>query len=141
MHSYPNNQPTLFNMATNSLSFLKKFSGRGRLPAAAIFVENSQSPPPYCAICLTDICGGDSYRKLVECRHSFHCECIDIWLRSHPTCPICRHQVPQIISLNQNHYIWNDFLSNIILLLQDFLHKMSNPLNDELTSMLCGNII
>lgn len=127
-------------MITNSLSFLKKFYGEARLPAAAVFDENSQSPP-CCAICLNDICGGDSYRKLAGCNHIFHCECIDVWLRSQPTCPLCRNKVPQIISLNQNHYDWNYFLSNIILLLQDFLHKISNPLNDELTSMLCGNII
>ncbi|KAL8500555.1 hypothetical protein ACS0TY_020219 [Phlomoides rotata] len=128
-------------MSTNSLSFLKKFSGQDRLPAAAIFDENTQSPP-YCAICLNDIRGGDSYRKLAECSHSFHSDCIDVWLRSHPTCPLCRNQVPQIISLEENHYNWNDFLSNVFLLLQDFVHRsLCNPLNDELTTMLCGNMI
>ncbi|KAH6793813.1 hypothetical protein C2S52_004290 [Perilla frutescens var. hirtella] len=126
-------------MATTSLSFLKKLSGQERLPAAAVLDENSESEQ-YCAICLNDICGGDSYRKLPECRHSFHSKCIDVWLQSHSTCPLCRAQLPQIISLHQSHYEWNDFVSNVLLLIQDFLHKMCNPLNHELSSMLCGNI-
>ncbi|KAI3449013.1 hypothetical protein Pfo_005678 [Paulownia fortunei] len=124
---------------TNSLSFLKNFYGPDRLPAAAVFDLGSQSSP-YCAICLNDIRGGDSYRKLPECGHCFHAQCIDAWFQSHSTCPLCRIQVPQIISLNESHCQWGALISNIVLLLQSFLEKMCNPLNDELTSMLCDNI-
>lgn len=127
------------NMATGSLTFLKKFSGQERLPAAAVADENSDTEQ-YCAICLNDICRGDSYRKLSECGHSFHCKCIDAWLQSHSTCPLCRAQLPQMISLNQNHYDWNDVVANVLLFIQDFLHRMCNPLNDELSSILCGNV-
>lgn len=123
-------------LASFALTFLKKFSGQERLPAAAVAYENSE----YCAICLNDICRGDSYRKLSECGHSFHCKCIDAWLQSHSTCPLCRAQLPQMISLNQNHYDWNDVVANVLLFVQDFLHRMCNPLNDDLSSILCGNV-
>eukprot|EP00850_Spirogloea_muscicola_P006230 SM000029S10525 [mRNA] locus=s29:582554:583697:+ [translate_table: standard] len=43
-----------------------------------------------CVVCLGDYEEGDSLRRLPLCGHSFHVECIDSWLRSHATCPICR---------------------------------------------------
>lgn len=125
-----------YQLASFALTFLKKFSGQERLPAVAVADENSD----YCAICLNDICRGDSYRELSECGHSFHCTCIDAWLQSHSTCPLCRAQLPQMISLNQNHYDWNDVVANVLLFVQDFLHRMCNPLNDELSSILSGNV-
>ncbi|KAL8027072.1 hypothetical protein ABFX02_14G071900 [Erythranthe guttata] len=43
-----------------------------------------------CAVCLSSFEDGDECRKLGLCGHEFHVECIDRWLRSHDTCPICR---------------------------------------------------
>ncbi|KAL6629602.1 hypothetical protein ACP70R_029367 [Stipagrostis hirtigluma subsp. patula] len=43
-----------------------------------------------CSVCLDDVRGGELVRSLPECRHLFHVRCIDVWLRSHPTCPLCR---------------------------------------------------
>ncbi|KAI3449014.1 hypothetical protein Pfo_005679, partial [Paulownia fortunei] len=112
---------------------------RPRPPAGAAVFDQDSHNSPYCAICLNDIRGGDSYRKLPDCGHCFHARCIDAWFKSHSTCPLCRIQVPQIISLNENRQ-WGASISNIVLLLQSFLEKMCNPLNDELTSMLCDNV-
>ncbi|KAG6395124.1 hypothetical protein SASPL_145716 [Salvia splendens] len=109
------------------------------MPAASVYDESSETEN-YCSICLNDIRGGDCYRKLPDCGHSFHSRCIDVWLRSHSTCPLCRAQLPQIISLSQNQYEWNDFISAFLLLFNDFLHKMCNPLNEELSTMLCANV-
>ncbi|KAL7125983.1 hypothetical protein ABFS83_14G154100 [Erythranthe nasuta] len=117
--------------------------GQDRHSAAAI---SGESLVPFCAICLNDICSGDSYRKLPECRHCFHEHCIDTWFGSHSTCPLCRIQVPRMISLidNENHYNyymqWDSLISNILFVFRNLLRKMCNPLNDELASMLCGNI-
>ncbi|KAG5235036.1 hypothetical protein OIU76_026265 [Salix suchowensis] len=47
-------------------------------------------PVDECSICLGTIVEGDSVRVLPNCKHTFHVECIDIWLGSHSTCPICR---------------------------------------------------
>ncbi|GJM96851.1 hypothetical protein PR202_ga13721 [Eleusine coracana subsp. coracana] len=43
-----------------------------------------------CSICLDNYGDGDVLRMLPECGHLFHRECVDPWLRHHPTCPVCR---------------------------------------------------
>ncbi|WOL08931.1 RING-H2 finger protein ATL70-like [Canna indica] len=43
-----------------------------------------------CSICLSDYKEADVLRALPECGHLFHLNCVDRWLRSHPTCPLCR---------------------------------------------------
>ncbi|EEC77371.1 hypothetical protein OsI_16099 [Oryza sativa Indica Group] len=43
-----------------------------------------------CAVCLTSFDDGDDLRLLPHCSHAFHPECIDPWLESRVTCPLCR---------------------------------------------------
>ncbi|CAL5363624.1 unnamed protein product [Camellia sinensis] len=43
-----------------------------------------------CAVCLCDFEEGDEVRTLPGCMHSFHVDCIDMWLFSHSNCPMCR---------------------------------------------------
>ncbi|XP_051145361.1 RING-H2 finger protein ATL51-like [Andrographis paniculata] len=43
-----------------------------------------------CVVCLVEFRDGDPLRLLPKCRHAFHLPCIDTWLRSHSTCPLCR---------------------------------------------------
>uniref|UniRef100_A0A0E0L035 RING-type E3 ubiquitin transferase n=1 Tax=Oryza punctata TaxID=4537 RepID=A0A0E0L035_ORYPU len=46
-----------------------------------------------CVICLGLVQVGEVVRRLPACKHLFHVECIDAWLSSHSTCPICRADV------------------------------------------------
>ncbi|KAJ1690126.1 hypothetical protein LUZ63_014281 [Rhynchospora breviuscula] len=46
-----------------------------------------------CAVCLLEFEDNDYLRTLPFCSHAFHVECIDVWLRSHATCPLCRASV------------------------------------------------
>ncbi|GAB4853942.1 hypothetical protein Ancab_018151 [Ancistrocladus abbreviatus] len=46
--------------------------------------------PRDCAVCLLEFEENDYIRTLPQCSHSFHVDCIDIWLRSHANCPLCR---------------------------------------------------
>ncbi|XP_040377257.1 E3 ubiquitin-protein ligase EL5-like [Oryza brachyantha] len=46
-----------------------------------------------CAICLGLVGDGEAVRRLPECKHLFHVECVDVWLYSHATCPLCRRDV------------------------------------------------
>ncbi|XP_031496744.1 E3 ubiquitin-protein ligase ATL31-like [Nymphaea colorata] len=43
-----------------------------------------------CAVCLSEFQDDDKLRLLPQCSHAFHPECIDEWLSSHVTCPVCR---------------------------------------------------
>ncbi|KAM3289693.1 RING-H2 finger protein ATL54 [Capsicum chacoense] len=43
-----------------------------------------------CSVCLNEFQDDDSLRLLPKCNHAFHIHCIDTWLRSHTTCPLCR---------------------------------------------------
>ncbi|URE17170.1 RING-H2 finger protein [Musa troglodytarum] len=43
-----------------------------------------------CAVCLCEFEADDKLRLLPKCSHAFHFECIDTWLLSHSTCPLCR---------------------------------------------------
>ncbi|KAB5544007.1 hypothetical protein DKX38_012119 [Salix brachista] len=53
-----------------------------------------------CSICLQDYKDSDLLRLLPECGHFFHAQCIDLWLKLHPTCPICRNSpVPEPINV------------------------------------------
>ncbi|XP_051131252.1 putative RING-H2 finger protein ATL71 [Andrographis paniculata] len=47
-----------------------------------------------CSICLADYKNSDMLRALPDCRHLFHLNCVDPWLRLHPTCPVCRTSSP-----------------------------------------------
>eukprot|EP00271_Cylindrocystis_brebissonii_P012782 TRINITY_DN320_c0_g1_i1.p1 TRINITY_DN320_c0_g1~~TRINITY_DN320_c0_g1_i1.p1 ORF type:complete len:283 (-),score=31.28 TRINITY_DN320_c0_g1_i1:1921-2769(-) len=46
-----------------------------------------------CSVCLQEYRNGDVLRKLHACGHSFHGECIDVWLQGHASCPLCRKSV------------------------------------------------
>lgn len=52
--------------------------------------EKKGSSPVDCAVCLENFMAGDKCRLLPVCSHSFHAECIDIWLLKTPICPVCR---------------------------------------------------
>ena len=43
-----------------------------------------------CAVCLSKFEKQDLLRLLPLCCHAFHAECIDTWLQSNLTCPLCR---------------------------------------------------
>ncbi|KAK4780804.1 hypothetical protein SAY87_016910 [Trapa incisa] len=43
-----------------------------------------------CAVCLCEFSDKDKLRLLPLCSHAFHIDCIDSWLLSNSTCPLCR---------------------------------------------------
>ncbi|KNA05053.1 hypothetical protein SOVF_194000 [Spinacia oleracea] len=54
-----------------------------------------------CAVCLAEFEQGDELRVLPKCSHAFHVPCIDTWLSSHTTCPLCR--APIVTPDHHNH--------------------------------------
>ena len=43
-----------------------------------------------CAVCLCEFSEKDKLRLLPMCSHAFHISCIDTWLLSNSSCPLCR---------------------------------------------------
>lgn len=43
-----------------------------------------------CPVCLCEFTEKDQLRLLPLCSHAFHIDCIDTWLLSNSTCPLCR---------------------------------------------------
>lgn len=52
--------------------------------------SGSSSP---CSICLRDYRSSDLLRLLPECGHFYHVKCVDPWLRTHWSCPVCRNSM------------------------------------------------
>lgn len=46
-----------------------------------------------CPICMRSFVVEDRMHVL-PCGHAFHPECCLPWLKSHNTCPVCRHELP-----------------------------------------------
>ncbi|KAG0054415.1 hypothetical protein BGZ83_011315 [Gryganskiella cystojenkinii] len=64
-------------------------SGSGRSSPTKPVCE---SPEENCTICLDAYEVLDRLRPL-PCKHAFHVDCIDTWLRNNAQCPICRQEV------------------------------------------------
>lgn len=43
-----------------------------------------------CPICLTEFEASELVKLLPYCRHVFHQQCLDTWLATHVSCPLCR---------------------------------------------------
>lgn len=43
-----------------------------------------------CSVCLGDYEADDRLQQIPACGHTFHIDCIDHWLATHTTCPLCR---------------------------------------------------
>lgn len=46
-----------------------------------------------CSVCLSEFREEESLRLLPKCSHAFHLPCIDTWLKSHSSCPLCRSNI------------------------------------------------
>ncbi|KAK9058864.1 hypothetical protein SSX86_023708 [Deinandra increscens subsp. villosa] len=45
-----------------------------------------------CVVCLSKFEDSELLRMLPKCRHAFHMKCIDQWLETQSTCPLCRYK-------------------------------------------------
>ncbi|KAE8674256.1 pentatricopeptide repeat-containing protein [Hibiscus syriacus] len=55
--------------------------------------------PKECSVCLGSITEESIIRLLPNCNHVFHVQCIDTWLGSHTTCPVCRTAAEPTVQL------------------------------------------
>ncbi|KAL3509241.1 hypothetical protein ACH5RR_028642 [Cinchona calisaya] len=61
--------------------------------------ENVETSSLECSVCLSVLEEGEMARKLPNCNHIFHAECIDKWFGSQSTCPICRSEAEPRLQL------------------------------------------
>ncbi|KAL4344751.1 RING-H2 finger protein ATL46-like [Arachis hypogaea] len=54
-----------------------------------------------CAVCLCEFSANEKLRLVPICSHAFHMNCLDTWLLSNSTCPLCRANLSSSI-VNQN---------------------------------------
>ncbi|KAI3826075.1 hypothetical protein L1987_00117 [Smallanthus sonchifolius] len=71
-----------------------------------------------CVVCLSKFEDTELLRLLPKCRHAFHMKCIDQWLESHSTCPLCRYKfdlsdVKNFTFTNSLRYAPDDGLNNL----------------------------
>ncbi|KAJ4847650.1 hypothetical protein Tsubulata_002763 [Turnera subulata] len=62
-------------------------------PYASIKRRSSSVASGDCAVCLSRFEPQDLLRLLPLCCHAFHAQCIDTWLVSNQTCPLCRSSI------------------------------------------------
>lgn len=81
---------------------------RELLPVVKFSDLNEFVPPENCAVCLYEFNGDDEIRRLTNCRHIFHRNCLDRWMdHDHKTCPLCRSRfVPEELQEAFNERLW-----------------------------------
>ena len=95
-----NPDPTLPSYSSSSSSAPGAASSVVGLDAAAVAAlpvtlyrcstERQDVDAAQCAICLGEFAEGEQVKALPRCGHCFHPECVDAWLLSRPSCPLCR---------------------------------------------------
>ena len=65
--------------------------------------------------------------KTLNCNHQYHKYCINIWLKEHNTCPLCR-KVVKHISVMDDEYRYTE--------LNNYINKIKNNKNHKFYSIL-----
>ncbi|XP_072549092.1 RING finger protein 44 isoform X3 [Salminus brasiliensis] len=66
-----------------------------QLPSYRFNSENHQSEQTLCVVCFSDFESRQLLRVL-PCNHEFHAKCVDKWLKTNRTCPICRADASEV---------------------------------------------
>jgi hypothetical protein len=101
-----NNNDSGINLANiNNISNVIVFSSLNYINTLSLNSSSSSSSSSnttseMCSICQNDFEGTDIVRRLNNCSHLFHLNCVDTWLSNHSTCPTCRHNLINDITEN-----------------------------------------
>ncbi|KAG6427116.1 hypothetical protein SASPL_111356 [Salvia splendens] len=108
------NSPSGFASFLEELFSLKS----GRPPASKAAIEaletvevvdgEEEEEGDQCVICLEQWEAGEKAKRM-PCKHRFHGECIEKWLRIHGSCPVCRYEMPVDDEKKRRKEIWVSF--------------------------------
>ncbi|MED6217767.1 RING-H2 finger protein atl7 [Stylosanthes scabra] len=85
--SFPPPHSNSTTISTWDVGLKKEF--REMLPII-VYKESFSVKDTQCSVCLLDYQAEDRLQQIPACGHTFHMSCIDLWLASHSTCPLCR---------------------------------------------------
>ncbi|OVA12715.1 zinc finger protein [Macleaya cordata] len=91
-------EPINFNTRVSSRRILPEDNNQHLIDSLPLFSFDSvtglkSTASVDCAVCLSKFEKHDQLRLLPICCHAFHSKCIDTWLLSNRTCPLCRSTV------------------------------------------------
>ncbi|KAL6291744.1 hypothetical protein ACE6H2_009254 [Prunus campanulata] len=81
--------------------FLKIKSGQPEAEAE----DDSNNNDHMCIVCMNRMFDCQGVRKLCNCSHAFHKECLDVWIdEGQLTCPLCRSDLLPNSTSKSNHH-------------------------------------
>ncbi|MCO5612001.1 hypothetical protein L7F22_066262 [Adiantum nelumboides] len=111
------NPAPLTHLGPTTFLFVDRDSGLDRaivqgLPMFSFSALKGMKEGLECAVCLSRYESSEVLRLLPKCKHAFHVDCVDVWLSSHSTCPLCRERVDA-----EDTLVVEDYLSGFSKLL------------------------
>jgi ATP-dependent protease Clp ATPase subunit len=70
-------------------------------------ISSEEEEPKICSICQQNLEWDIIIRKINECNHEYHVNCIDRWLVDHTNCPTCRREL--VVSTSDNNNLQRTF--------------------------------
>ncbi|KAL8157269.1 hypothetical protein AgCh_002102 [Apium graveolens] len=116
--SDPHDRIILLNPLTQSMVMIEGSAWRINALLNDLVSSNKDGPPPAskasieamqvvetkegdeCVICMEEYI--DTIAKEMPCKHVFHGECVEKWLKMNGSCPVCRYSMP--VDDNENKY-------------------------------------
>ncbi|XP_050228041.1 RING-H2 finger protein ATL11-like [Mercurialis annua] len=93
-----------------------------------------------CAVCLNEFEDDQTLRLIPKCCHVFHPDCIDAWLASHTTCPVCRaNLVPKPGDLAFDSVSFFEPNNNNNPIEQDQLPRSNNEIQTDVLIHVCDD--
>lgn len=91
-----------------------------------------------CVVCLCPVSPEDKIRVL-SCDHGFHDHCIETWLQSSSTCPLCRNPVVDFYPSSNCHqqqqqHFYDAIFSSFFSPFENHFEWTESPPNSELVS-------
>ncbi|XP_042497607.1 RING-H2 finger protein ATL40-like [Macadamia integrifolia] len=66
--------------------------------------DDDETDAKECTVCLGTLENEEIVKVLPNCKHIYHVQCIDMWLNSNSTCPVCRTGAKPLEEIGDYHH-------------------------------------